>query len=166
MSISNIDLLTLAQGGTSASGVLQSGAAPTTTTTTTGAPGAAPTGPAPASPTSMLPLIMMVVVVFGGMMIIQTFGARKERKKRDELMRNLKRGDKVLTIGGIVGTIDQVRDDEIVLKVDPNSNAKIAFTRNAIQQVLNVSAAAPSEAAGNNGTVEVKAKGDKVGAGR
>lgn len=166
MSIPTFDLVTLAQGGTSASGVLQSGAAPTGTPATTGTPGTAPAGPGPASQPSMFPLIMMVVVVFGGMMIIQTFGARKERKKRDALMSNLKRGDKVLTIGGIVGTIDQVRDDEIVLKVDPNSNAKIAFTRNSIQQVLNVSAASPTETAASNGTVEVKAKGDKVGAGR
>lgn len=167
MDSSYFDLVILAQGGTSAASALQTGGAAPAATGTTAAPGTTPVGgPGPQTQPSMWPILMPFVLVIGAMMLFQMLGARKERKKRDDLMRNLKRGDKVLTIGGIIGTIDQVRDDEIMVKVDPNSNAKIAFTRNAIQQVLNASTPSATDSAAGNGTVEVKAKADKVGASR
>ena len=45
-------------------------------------------------------------------------------------------GDKVVTAGGIMGTIVDVRDTDVVLKVDESSNTKIKFTRDAIKRVV------------------------------
>ena len=73
----------------------------------------------------------------------------KERKKREAMLSAVKKNDRVVTIGGILGTVISVKDDEITLKVDESSNTKITFTRSAIQRV---SSAAPSE------TVEPAAK--------
>lgn len=67
----------------------------------------------------------------------------KERKKREAMLSAVKKNDRVVTIGGILGTVISVKDDEITLKVDESSNTKITFTRSAIQRV---SSAAPSEA--------------------
>ncbi|HKQ47114.1 MAG TPA: preprotein translocase subunit YajC [Phycisphaerae bacterium] len=67
----------------------------------------------------------------------------KERKKREAMLSAVKKNDRVVTIGGIMGTVISVKDDEITLKVDESSNTKITFTRSAIQRV---SSAAPSEA--------------------
>ena len=58
---------------------------------------------------------------------------RKEQKKREEMLSNLKKGDKVTSIGGIVGTIIEVRDAEITVKVDESSNARMKFARWAIR---------------------------------
>ncbi len=66
----------------------------------------------------------------------------KERKKRETMLAAIKKNDRVVTIGGILGTVISVKDDEITLKVDESSNTKITFTRAAIQRV---SSAAPNE---------------------
>jgi len=48
----------------------------------------------------------------------------------------LKKGDKVQTAGGILGTVVEVRDSEVVVKVDENANTRLRFARSAIQAVL------------------------------
>jgi len=47
----------------------------------------------------------------------------------------LKKGDKVTSIGGIVGTIMDVREDEVVVKVDEGNNIRMRFARWAIRGI-------------------------------
>ncbi|RMF85901.1 MAG: preprotein translocase subunit YajC [Planctomycetota bacterium] len=63
-------------------------------------------------------------------------GQRKERQKHAEMLTNLKRNDRVQTIGGILGTVVDVRDHEVVLKVDETNNVKMRFNRSAVKEVL------------------------------
>ena len=79
-----------------------------------------------------LPIILMVVVFWWIMFRPQ----RKERQRHAEMLKALKRNDRVQTIGGIIGTVVDARDDEVVLKVDENSNVKMHFNRGAIKEVL------------------------------
>jgi preprotein translocase subunit YajC len=82
----------------------------------------------------------MLVVLIGGMLLYMFFGSQRTRKKeektRTDMLNNMKRGDRVVTAGGIVGTIVDVRETEVVLKVDESSNTKIKFTREAIKRVV------------------------------
>jgi len=55
---------------------------------------------------------------------------RKQQKKHQELMIELKRGDKVVTTGGIYGVIESLSDDSIVLKIE--SGATIRVARNSV----------------------------------
>ncbi len=64
----------------------------------------------------------------------------REKKRRQQMLGGLKKNDRVVTIGGIIGTVTSVRDDEVTLKVDESSNTKITFSRSAIQRVLSESA--------------------------
>ena len=82
---------------------------------------------------SFLPLMM---VAFAIMIIFTVKGSSKEKKKRAQLIASLKKGDRVQTVGGIIGTIVQIRDADVVVKVDENTGAKISFSRNAVQTVL------------------------------
>jgi len=52
------------------------------------------------------------------------------------MVASLKKNDRVRTIGGILGTIIDVRDDEIVLKIDEANNTKIRIIPSAVAQVL------------------------------
>jgi len=52
------------------------------------------------------------------------------------MVQNLKKNDKVRTIGGILGTIVDVRGDEVVLKVDESNNTKIRISTSAIGKNL------------------------------
>lgn len=54
----------------------------------------------------------------------------------EDLLKNLKRGDRIQTIGGVLGIVADVRDDEVVIKVDESSNTRIRFARNAIARVI------------------------------
>lgn len=80
----------------------------------------------------LIPLILVVVVFYA----IMYWGGKKERRKYQDMLSNLKRNDRVQTVGGVLGTVVEVRDNEVVLKVDETSNVKMRFTRNAIKEVL------------------------------
>lgn len=97
------------------------------------APQASPGGPG---------FMIMMVVLLGAMILFSFVSARREKKKRAELLDNIKKHDKVLTIGGVVGTVVEMKDDSVVLKVDETSNTRITFTKTAISQVIQQGAAA------------------------
>lgn len=60
----------------------------------------------------------------------------KEQRKRKEILDGLKKNDKVVTAGGIIGTVAQVSNDgqEVTLKVDDST--RIKFRRSSISSVL------------------------------
>jgi len=77
-------------------------------------------------------------LLLGAMLLMFVFmgrGKRKTEAKRKEMLSALKKGDKVTTIGGIVGTIMEVRDDEVTVKIDESSNTRMRFARWAVRGV-------------------------------
>jgi preprotein translocase subunit YajC len=60
----------------------------------------------------------------------------KKQKETRKMLEALKKGDKVVTIGGIHGTISSVKEKSVLLKVD--DNVKIEFARSAIASVTDV----------------------------
>lgn len=105
-----------------------------------GAPGGA--APSPMGGSSML---LLVGVVFLVMILMQVLTGRKEKKRREEMLTGLRRGDRVQTIGGMLGSVAEVRDDEVVLKVDESTNTKVRVVRSAIQNVLKRPETKPGE---------------------
>jgi len=77
-------------------------------------------------------LLLMLVVFYA----IVLSGNRREKKKRQDMLANVKRGDRVMTIGGLIGAVVSVKDLEVTLKVDESSNVKVTVVRSAIQKVL------------------------------
>jgi preprotein translocase subunit YajC len=77
-------------------------------------------------------LLLMLVVFYA----IVLSGNRREKKKRQDMLANVKKGDRVMTIGGIIGAVVSVKDTEVVLKIDESSNVKVTVVRSAIQKVL------------------------------
>ncbi|VAX39929.1 hypothetical protein MNBD_PLANCTO03-1006, partial [hydrothermal vent metagenome] len=82
------------------------------------------------------PLFIMLALVMVFMVFTTMMSGRREKKRTAEMLASLKRGDRVLTLGGMIGTIHELREDSIVLRVDDVSGAKAHFTRGAIQRVL------------------------------
>lgn len=80
--------------------------------------------------------MFLILFAFLGIMIItQIFAARKQKKQREQMLGSIARHDRVQTVGGIIGTVAEVRDDEIVLKVDEATNTKIRVARSAVSAV-------------------------------
>jgi preprotein translocase subunit YajC len=80
----------------------------------------------------MIPLLLGIMVLY----IFMFRSKGKERKQRELMLAQLKRGDRVQTIGGILGTVVEARDVDVLLKVDESSNTKIRFARSAINRVI------------------------------
>lgn len=85
------------------------------------------------------------LITFAVIILIFYFLIIRPQKKRDNevknMLNNIKKGDKIVTIGGIRGTVAVVKESTIIVKVD--DNARIEFSKNAISQVLNQKAAEP-----------------------
>lgn len=67
--------------------------------------------------------------------------ANKQRKKQQEMLSTLKKGDRVLTSGGIYGTIHGVEPDAVYLKIAENVRVKVA--RSAISSLVSGETDAP-----------------------
>lgn len=130
-------LLTLAQNGPPP-------AAPGEGATLQNGSGAGAPGGGAAGDAGSMNFLILIVIMVGGMLAISIFSQRREKKKRAELLSAIKKHDKVQTIGGVVGSIVELKPDHVVLKVDESSNTRITFARSAIQQVLKSSDAPPS----------------------
>lgn len=88
----------------------------------------------PQSPaTIMLFGIVLMVVVF---YFVLSRGNKKQQRERQQLLDSLTKNTKVMTVGGVVGTIVSVRDKYVVLKVDEATNTKMTFLKSAIQGLL------------------------------
>ena len=77
----------------------------------------------------MLPLLLVY-------MFFMFRGPKKKQQEHNKMVSSLAKNDRVRTIGGIFGTVLDVRDDEIVLKVDESTNTKIRVSPQAIATVL------------------------------
>ena len=107
----------------------------------------APATTAPKEPPGILqsPLVPLLL----GVAVLYFFVFRAKRRQdqqRAAQLDKLRPGQRVQTIGGILGTITAVNDkNEVTVKVDETNNVKIKFTRNAIHRVLDEDAAAAAK---------------------
>ena len=76
--------------------------------------------------TMLIPLILIVAIFYFLMIRPQ----RKKQKEHQQLVEELKRGDKVITAGGIYGVIESTSEDSIVIKVESGTTLRIA--RNSV----------------------------------
>lgn len=87
----------------------------------------------------LIPLILIVVIMYFFMIRPQN----KKQKETQKMLDALKKGDKVITIGGIHGVVTQTKEQTVVIKVDDGT--KIEFNRSAISSVVTDKPAASSE---------------------
>lgn len=81
-----------------------------------------------AAPSAQNPLVAWVpmILIFGIMYVLLFLPMRRRQKALQKLIEELKRGDRVITNGGLVGEIAEVEPKFIHLKVAPNVKLKIA----------------------------------------
>lgn len=99
-------------------------------TATTGQ--AAPEGAAGATggPFDSVMGFMPMILIFAIMYFVLIGPERKQRKKREEMLKALSKGDNVITTGGLHGTIVSINDTQVTLQVD--EGVRLKFNRSAI----------------------------------
>jgi preprotein translocase subunit YajC len=120
--------------------------APEVKATTKGAAGkAAPVvPPAPDSSIGMFVYIAPIILLFYFMILRPQ---RKNESKLRDLLNNLKKNDKVLTSGGMFGTVMSAdpTSDKVVVRVDDDKGVKITFSKSSIVRVIDPQPDKPAE---------------------
>lgn len=100
--------------------------------------------PAASGVGSMLPSILLMVGIFAFMYFVLIRPQKKEEKKRKEMLSALKRGDKVVTIGGVHGTVETIGEQTIDVRIGSGNDTVVAtFNKGAVNaNMSNESAAA------------------------
>jgi len=84
---------------------------------------------------------VMIIAMFVIMWFFMIRPQRKQQKELEKFRNSLKRGDKVVTAGGIYGTVDEIKDRTVLIKVDGDVKLRVDknslvrdFTQDAPQQ--------------------------------
>jgi len=107
---------------------------------------------------TLLPFVFQVVAIFAIFYFVMIRPQQRQRKQHEERLRNLKRGDEIVTSGGIIGKVvhiaETVRDgkpgatmdDRITIKSD---ESRLIVERGRIARVLTAPEPAPAPAPAN-----------------
>jgi preprotein translocase subunit YajC len=79
----------------------------------------------------IMPFLLMILIFY--FLLIKP--QQKQLKERQKMLSNLKVGDKVLTAGGIIGTISSLDNDKI--EVEIAKNVKVTMLKSSVTSVLN-----------------------------
>lgn len=94
-------------------------------------------GGAQATRPNMLGALLPFVLVFVIFYLLIIMPQRKKQKKHQNLVENLKPGDRIVTTAGIFGTVMGVQKDRIELKIA--ANVKVDITKSAVGVILGAS---------------------------
>lgn len=76
------------------------------------------------------PILLMAVIFY----FLLYRPQKKQQKERNELLSNLKKGQKIVTVGGIYGTINSLNEEFVMLQV--SEKAEIKMARTSVARVL------------------------------
>jgi len=77
-----------------------------------------------------VPFILIIAIFY--FLIIRP--QSKKRKETEKMLSSIKKGDKVVTIGGVHGVVQNVKETTVIIKVD--DNVKIEFLRSAVSNIV------------------------------
>lgn len=93
----------------------------------------------------MIPMLLVFVIFY--FLLIRP--QKKEQQKTERMISQLQKGDKIITIGGIHGTVSSAKEKTLIIKVD--ENCKIEINRSAVGVVLKDEPARPAPDFAGNG---------------
>ncbi len=92
------------------------------------------TGQSPQAGGSIIGLVLPFIILIVFFYFILILPQQRREKKHREMLSSLKKGDRVVTTGGIYGAIHKLDEKTVVLKIGQNTLVK--FDKNVIQRVL------------------------------
>ncbi len=95
-------------------------------------------------------IFFFAIVMMVGMFLIMSISGRKEKKRRAAMLSSLGKRDKIRTAGGIIGTVVEVKDDEILLETDKSSHTRLWLAKGSVSTVLS----SPSASKGGDSSAD------------
>ncbi len=81
-------------------------------------------------------LLVMMLMMFGIMYLLVFRPQRKREAERKAMIAAVKPKDRVLTSGGIIGTVTNARDADVTIRIDDDKNVRVRINRSYIAMVL------------------------------
>jgi len=75
-------------------------------------------------------MVIFIVIIFAAMYFLMIRPQRKKQKEQQQMTSELKRGDRIVTAGGIYGTIESLSEDNVIIKVESGATMRVA--RNSV----------------------------------
>ncbi|RJX41398.1 preprotein translocase subunit YajC [Paenibacillus pinisoli] len=88
-------------------------------------------------------LIWPFILMFAVFYFLLIRPQQKKQKQRTAMLNQIKKGDKITTIGGLHGTVVELTDDTVVIRV--NDTTKMTFERSAVNTIVSTAPAAAAE---------------------
>jgi len=79
-------------------------------------------------------MILFLVLILGAFYFLMIRPQRKRQKEHQHLIEELKRGDRVVTAGGIFGVIETISEDSVVIKVESGMTMRVAKNMVALKR--------------------------------
>jgi len=79
-------------------------------------------------------IILFLIAIFALMYFVLIRPQRKRQKEHEHLVSELRRGDKVITAGGIYGVIESTSEDSVVIKVESGMMIRVARSSVALKR--------------------------------
>lgn len=77
-------------------------------------------------------LYLILIAVFFYLFLIRP--QQKQQKKRVEMLGNLKKGDKIINHGGVIGTITEIKEDRIIVRIA--DKVEVAMLKEGVARVV------------------------------
>lgn len=71
-------------------------------------------------------IIVFLVLIFGVFYFLMIRPQRKRQKEHETMVRELQKGDNVVTAGGIFGVVDRISEDSVVIKIEGGTTMRVA----------------------------------------
>lgn len=110
---------------------------------------------------SQLSFWIMIILVFAVMWFFMIRPQRKQQKEIEKFRKELKKGDKVVTAGGIYGTILEVQERTVLLKVDKDVKLRVDKT-SLLKDYSEAAAAAATDSKGSSKNESKEAKVETI----
>ncbi|MGQ9556848.1 MAG: preprotein translocase subunit YajC [Desulfurispora sp.] len=92
---------------------------------------------------SQLVSLFYIVALFALLYFLMIRPQQQRQKKHQQMLKSLQVNDRVITIGGIYGTIVKIKEDSVILRLA--DNVRVEFLKSAISQVIQSGDAEPNE---------------------
>ena len=80
---------------------------------------------APASPLGNFSIFLPALIIFALFYLLVHNPSKKEQQKREDALKSIQRGDRVLTRGGIYGTVTDIKENILILKISENNKVEV-----------------------------------------
>ena len=83
----------------------------------------------------MMQFLPLMVIMFAVMYFLIIRPQKQKEKKRQEMMSNVRKQDRIITAGGVHGVVVSVKDSEVLVRVDDAKDVKIKIDKSALTSV-------------------------------